>query len=971
MSNPIKEYLVSIGLQLNPQKLNNAQNKIKETTGLLKKLQEASQFVQKGLNGLSLAFLGLAGASTKLLMSLAKQDQQFETLAQKMFVSRKSVNEYKLAVDALGVSIDEIQFNPTLMKQYKELVADGRKMFVGTEYKEAMGLVRSFIFEFTRLKQEANYLLQWVGYYLVKNLSTPLQNARKALQGFNDFVVANLPKIGNTIGRLVGNLKDFFGTVFRFFSNVWKEVQKFWDSIPPWCKKLIYGMGIIGAIFIGLQNPIIFVGAVIGGILLLIEDFQGHLEGKKSQFGAFWDSLIEWIKKTKQTIYEWKDKALKWIQEVIGKAKGWIDEIKQKVEDKLPEIQEKFNSFCTTVKEGFTAAVEALKSFITHMDRLTFFWSLVQRHGFAYAMGRIWSGDFESDFQKEQNEKNQKQRYVNFKREFDSLSPTEQDRIIQNYKSQNNGLGDRLEYYKNNGYQNAHFPYGLYSMQKEREEGNNSPKQEQVVQALGNIPSETKQEEKAPTGTVEKPKGYNPNVDQYDHIINYYAMKYGVKQSLLKALLYQESKMNSNAVGRNEDGTPSGALGLAQLMPETAEELGVKDRLNPQQSIMGAAKYLSQLQKRYKNDTTSVLRAYNWGMGNVDLLNQGLIPESAIPQQTRDYVKNINNALAKNFHPWKAEYAKYNERPLRPVDRITPIAQVDGSACGVVSVAMANNAINGNNDLTENGIYSAYGYDLLGALNGTNKNKNVEWKDLGNRKITDKELKEMYNSYKQGLPFIFAGNRRNENDNLFSPSGRGHIMLGKKIDWEKQIVYYADPATGTIESCTFKELKEAGLHPDGNFVFVANYKTQPKPKSKSQNTPDEINAPSVLAPISEKEKMEGEERKRQSDLFMQSKEEAKKGHWRYQNKKIVDGVKNVLDKMNPFKQFAFNDNMRDFQNASNPSYHSSLNSNVYVGGINMTINTNSNDPQAVGNAVAYNLQNKINYFALNRGLSLG
>ena len=102
-----------------------------------------------------------------------------------------------------------------------------------------------------------------------------------------------------------------------FFGGIIKEVQNFWSSLPPWAKKFIMGTGVIGAIFIGMQNPLVFVSALITGILLLIDDFQKHINGKKAQFGEFWNNLIKWIDKTKKTIYEWKDNSVKWIENFI------------------------------------------------------------------------------------------------------------------------------------------------------------------------------------------------------------------------------------------------------------------------------------------------------------------------------------------------------------------------------------------------------------------------------------------------------------------------------------------------------------------------------------------------------------------------------------------------------------------------------------------------------------------------------
>jgi hypothetical protein len=87
--------------------------------------------------------------------------------------------------------------------------------------------------------------------------------------------------------------------------------------------------------------------------------------------------------------------------------------------------------------------------------------------------------------------------------------------------------------------------------------------------------------------------------------------KYNVPVGLLKAVAKVESDFNPKAVSR------CGARGIMQLMPGTAKDLGVTDSFDPEQNIMGGAKYLSQLLKRFHGNVEYALAAYNKGAGNV------------------------------------------------------------------------------------------------------------------------------------------------------------------------------------------------------------------------------------------------------------------------------------------------------------------------------------------------------------------
>jgi soluble lytic murein transglycosylase-like protein len=120
--------------------------------------------------------------------------------------------------------------------------------------------------------------------------------------------------------------------------------------------------------------------------------------------------------------------------------------------------------------------------------------------------------------------------------------------------------------------------------------------------------------------------------EKYKDEISKAAQAYNLPEKLIAAVMKQESNFNAAAI------SSAGASGLMQLMPSTAKYLGVNDRFNPEQNIMGGAKYLRQMLDQFDNDVSTALAAYNAGPGNVKKYNG--IPPFA---ETQNYVKNVIN----------------------------------------------------------------------------------------------------------------------------------------------------------------------------------------------------------------------------------------------------------------------------------------------------------------------------------------
>lgn len=150
----------------------------------------------------------------------------------------------------------------------------------------------------------------------------------------------------------------------------------------------------------------------------------------------------------------------------------------------------------------------------------------------------------------------------------------------------------------------------------------------------------------------------------YDHLIRESAMRHGVDPALVKAVIHTESTFNPNAR------SPVGAMGLMQLMPGTARDMGVYNAWDPAQNIEGGTRYLALLQGQFSNPD-HVIAAYNAGPGNVR--KHGGIPPF---RETRNYVVKVNERYNNIYRMDAALYQGYDANRTVLAMNSAPRAQV-------------------------------------------------------------------------------------------------------------------------------------------------------------------------------------------------------------------------------------------------------------------------------------------------------
>lgn len=123
------------------------------------------------------------------------------------------------------------------------------------------------------------------------------------------------------------------------------------------------------------------------------------------------------------------------------------------------------------------------------------------------------------------------------------------------------------------------------------------------------------------------------NRGKIEEMIREVSARYRVDPALVRAVIETESNYNSTAISRR------GALGLMQLVPQTAHQMGVSNALDPKQNLDGGVRYLHSLLERYNGDLDKALAAYNAGPGAVD--RAGGVPRI---RETREYVQKVTDS---------------------------------------------------------------------------------------------------------------------------------------------------------------------------------------------------------------------------------------------------------------------------------------------------------------------------------------
>lgn len=288
MDNVIESYLIALGVDIDKSDFAEAEGAIKQLSSSI--TSHSGQWVKA--SGIVVgAITGIVGSITGLVASAAKQDLAMQKYATSMMISTNQAVAMKEALDALGESAADVQTNMELRSRYNALLQDAQAISPDSDYGDMMKQVRDVMFEFTRLKQEASYAIKWISYYLVKDFIGPLDKAGFSLRSLNEYIQRNMPRITRNIADGLGYLVNIGLNFMRALKSLGSALLGIWDKLPHSIKVATIAMGAFFALL--RASPIGRLVAVIGGLLLLLDDFYAYMDGKESELGPYWAKLIQ------------------------------------------------------------------------------------------------------------------------------------------------------------------------------------------------------------------------------------------------------------------------------------------------------------------------------------------------------------------------------------------------------------------------------------------------------------------------------------------------------------------------------------------------------------------------------------------------------------------------------------------------------------------------------------------------------
>ena len=585
--NVLSSYLVSLGFRVEDNELKKFDLALKHAgdTATRYTTGVAQQFL-KWQTGIVGAFAAVGLATIGLADKVADADLEYKIFATRMFLGVDAARRLKIATDALGYSLDDIAWNPELHRRFEKLQEDQKTLGaqLGPHYEQTMERIRDMRFELTRMQ----VAMQYVAMNVVQKLFGALggNNVLERVQGWADWVIQHAPQISDWIVQhLVPVLKD----AWRVMEDVWRVTEK------------------LAGAFLRL------VGAISGDDSLR----DGTLNF--DNFGKAIDHTADFLVKLIDSVTSAELVVVDMVTAVVDLTKALADLFHQDTSKFGKDWGRAKQDVGTAGREltGGGAAVLGITGLGAILGAKTVGGILrgVMSAGRAGAGGVVegaGAGGLLGTLG-----------LASMATGLAAFAGSATNKGMQEWGWQH--MGKKLG-----------IP-DLSGLGKEEETWENRFAPLRWLNSL---------KDGSPAAGGNSAVGVSPNVPRSGDIVASTASKYGISADLARAVAWAESRNRQTDDSGHVITSKAGAIGMFQLMKDTAAGYGV-DARTLGGNVEGGVHLLSDLLAKYGGNVRETLAAYNWGSGHLDqaIKRHGGFALDYLPKETRDYIRGIEGRL--------------------------------------------------------------------------------------------------------------------------------------------------------------------------------------------------------------------------------------------------------------------------------------------------------------------------------------
>jgi hypothetical protein len=231
----------------------------------------------------------VVGATAGVLNSLGNQEIQMEMLSRQLWTTQTQAMAFSLSLKALGANLQELYLSPTLMAQYQKLHAVALQMQTPGDYNSQIKQVQNISLAFAQMQLEANYSLQWIGYYFIKYMSGPISKVNQVLNNINNTIVKGMPVWTKQVAAVMQSFMQAGVYIIQALGGIWSWLVKMFNYMPGWAKGIAAAIAMLTIVMDA--NPFGQFMLALSAVILLFDDFETYVHGGKSALAPFWKAI--------------------------------------------------------------------------------------------------------------------------------------------------------------------------------------------------------------------------------------------------------------------------------------------------------------------------------------------------------------------------------------------------------------------------------------------------------------------------------------------------------------------------------------------------------------------------------------------------------------------------------------------------------------------------------------------------------